>query len=165
MIDVPHAGLSTVASSAESPRYRVVLDANVLTSALVNTAGVPGQLVTRLFADEAFEAIVSPMTLDELRRIVTYTRLRPSIHMDDDALAHWIEYFAIVSTVVEDEELPGTPVVKDDPDDDLCLAVATTGRAEYMVSGDRHLLTVGVYGSVTIVTPRQFLQLLDTPFR
>ncbi len=132
----------------------------MVASALVNPAGVPGQIVTRLFADAAFESVVSNATLAELRRCVTYLRLRPYIRMDDDALARWIDFFAVVSLVVQDEPLPGTAVVQDDPDDDLYLAVAVTGLAEYVVSGDRHLLGLGTYGAITIVPPRQFLQLL-----
>ena len=145
----------------ESSQHRVVLDANVVASALVNPAGTPGQIITRLLADAAFESIVSLATLAELRRVVAYPRLRSHIHLDDDALAHVIEYFAIVSTVVEDEPLPDVPIVEADPDDDVYLAVAATGRAAYVVSGDRHLLNTRAYGEIAIVSPRQFLQLLD----
>jgi uncharacterized protein len=152
---------STLLDDEESSQYRAVLDANVVASALVNPAGVPGQLITRLFADAAFESILSLATLAELRRVVAYPRLRSHIHLDDDALAHVIEYFAIVSTVVEDEPLTNAPVVKADPDDDIYLAVAVTGRAAYVVSGDRHLLNTRAYGEITIIPPRQFMQMLD----
>ena len=137
----------------EAPGIRAVLDANVVASALVNPTGVPGQIVTRLFATSAFESIVSAATLAELSRCVGYPRLRPYIRLDDEALAQWIEHFAIVSTVVEDGSLPGL-IVRDDPDDDLYFAVAVTGRALYVVSGDRHLLGVGAYGTVTVVPRR-----------
>lgn len=128
----------------------------------MNPKGIPGQIVTRLFTENAFESIVSATTLAELTRVVAYPRLRPYIHLDDDALGRWIEYFAIVSTVVDDEALADAPVVQDDPDDDLYIAVATAGQAAHIVSGDRHLLSFGVYGTITILPPRQFLQILDT---
>jgi uncharacterized protein len=104
---------------------------------------------------------VSLATLDELRRVVAYPRLRSHIRLDDEALTHVIEYVAIVSTVVEDEPLPNAPVVEADPDDDIYLAVAVARRAAYVVSGDRHLLNTRAYGAITIIPPRQFLQLLD----
>jgi putative PIN family toxin of toxin-antitoxin system len=148
--------------SEEAPRIRAVLDANVVASVLVNPTGVPGQIVTSLFATSTFESIVSAATLAELSRCVGYPKLRPYIRMDDEALAQWIEQFAIVSTVVEDEPLPD-PIVRDDPDDDLYFAVAVTGRAIYVVNGDSHLLGVGSYSAVTVVPPRQFLHLLDAP--
>lgn len=152
---------ATSEEPASFPGLRAVLDANVVASALVNPAGVPGKIVMRLFADAAFESIVSAATLAELRRCVTYPRLRPYIRMEDAVLARWIDNFAFVSVVVGDEPLPSAPVVQDDPDDDLYLAVATTGMAVYVVSGDRHLLGLRTYGGITIVPPRQFLQLLD----
>jgi predicted nucleic acid-binding protein len=47
------------------------------------------------------------------------------------------------------------------PADDAFLACALEGRAEYVVSGDRHLLEVGSYHGVLIVAPRQFAAVLD----
>ncbi len=44
--------------------------------------------------------------------------------------------------------------------DDMFLACALEGRAEYVVSGDRHLLEIGSYHGMLIVTPRQFMTLL-----
>jgi len=44
-----------------------------------------------------------------------------------------------------------------DPDDDILLSCALSGNASHIVSGDRHLLTLGRYGQVTIVSPAGFL--------
>jgi predicted nucleic acid-binding protein len=48
-------------------------------------------------------------------------------------------------------------VIQDDPDDDRVLECARTGRADYIVSGDRHLLRLGTYDGTSILTVRQFL--------
>jgi predicted nucleic acid-binding protein len=47
-----------------------------------------------------------------------------------------------------------------DPQDNLFLACALEGHADYVVSGDAHLLEIKYYHGVQIVTPRQFLGLL-----
>jgi putative PIN family toxin of toxin-antitoxin system len=47
-------------------------------------------------------------------------------------------------------------IIKDDPDDDRVLECAVAGRADCIVSGDRHLLRLGSYEGVTICTVRQF---------
>ena len=47
------------------------------------------------------------------------------------------------------------------PEDDLILATAISGNADYLVTGDRQLLALGSYGGVRIVTPRDFLAILD----
>ncbi len=44
-----------------------------------------------------------------------------------------------------------------DPDDDKFLSVAVSGHAEYLISGDKDLLTLGRVGSVSIVSPAGFL--------
>jgi uncharacterized protein len=51
-------------------------------------------------------------------------------------------------------------VIREDPDDDRYVECAVEGSAEYIVSGDRHLLTLGSYRNVRIVSPRAFLAAL-----
>jgi predicted nucleic acid-binding protein len=49
-------------------------------------------------------------------------------------------------------------VITDDPDDNRVLECAATGQAECIVSGDRHLLRLGAYTGISILTVRQFLE-------
>ncbi len=59
--------------------------------------------------------------------------------------------------------LPGTlKVVAADPDDDAVLECAVIGQAQYLVSGDRHLLTIGDYQGIQIVKAAEFLALLPS---
>ncbi|MCF7993431.1 MAG: hypothetical protein K9L88_01135 [Chromatiaceae bacterium] len=51
-------------------------------------------------------------------------------------------------------------VVPDDPDDDAIVAAAVTGRADLIVSGDRHLLTLKEHQGIAIVRPRDFLRIV-----
>lgn len=48
-----------------------------------------------------------------------------------------------------------------DPDDEMILACALEGQADYIVSGDTHLLEVGAFAGIPILTVRQFLDRLD----
>jgi predicted nucleic acid-binding protein len=52
-------------------------------------------------------------------------------------------------------------IVAADPADDIYLAAATDGLADYVVSGDRHLLDIRVHEGIPVVTPREFLDLLE----
>ncbi len=47
--------------------------------------------------------------------------------------------------------------VLNDPDDDFLLACAVEGKANYIVSGDEHLLQLGQYRGIKILTPRDFV--------
>jgi uncharacterized protein len=55
------------------------------------------------------------------------------------------------------ENPPVAAVVAADPDDDKFVSLALASHAQYIVSGDGHLLDVGVYQDVTVVTPARFL--------
>jgi hypothetical protein len=47
--------------------------------------------------------------------------------------------------------------VPSDPDDNIVIACALEGRADFVVTGDRHLLSMKHYRGISIVSPRQFL--------
>jgi predicted nucleic acid-binding protein len=49
--------------------------------------------------------------------------------------------------------------VADDPDDDRILECALTARASVIVSGDRHLLSLGSYESIAVLSPREFMDI------
>lgn len=51
-------------------------------------------------------------------------------------------------------------VIAEDPDDNAVLPCAHEGDAAYIVTGDRHLLSIGAYEGIPIVTPAQFLRAL-----
>ncbi|MEP7292393.1 MAG: PIN domain-containing protein, partial [Chloroflexota bacterium] len=52
------------------------------------------------------------------------------------------------------------PVIIADPTDDAILACAVSGKADYIVSGDKHLLNLGSYASIPIVTINLFFEKL-----
>jgi uncharacterized protein len=52
-------------------------------------------------------------------------------------------------------------VIGEDPDDDLVLECAVAGRADTIVSGDRHLLTLASFPGISIMRVRQFLALIE----
>jgi putative PIN family toxin of toxin-antitoxin system len=54
-------------------------------------------------------------------------------------------------------------VVVDDPDDDKVVECAVVGKADYIVTGDRHLLVFGQYGNISIVKAAQFISILSAP--
>jgi len=50
-------------------------------------------------------------------------------------------------------------VIAEDPDDDRVLECAVAGKADYIVSGDRHLLKLGSFEDIQIATVRQYLDM------
>lgn len=112
-----------------------VLDPNVLISALLNRDGTPARLL-REWTAGAFELIVSPLLLAELRRALAYPKLRKRISAEGaEAMIRWLERAATISADPDDEP----PVRSPDRGDDYLLALAAANDAE-LVPGDRHLL-------------------------
>ena len=64
--------------------------------------------------------------------------------------------YAELATLVD--PLPIPPTILADPDDDHVLACALAAQAELIVSGDRHLLELGVFQGIEIITAAQSLE-------
>ncbi len=136
---------------------RAVLDTNVLVSGVITPRGVPRRILEAWHAGR-FTLLTSEAIVAEVSRVLRYARIRERYGVtEDDALA------VADSLTVDAEVVAGLYEVQRsaDPDDDMFLACALEGRAEYVVSGDRHLLEIGSYHGVVIVTPRQFAAVLS----
>jgi putative PIN family toxin of toxin-antitoxin system len=130
-----------------------------MVSGLIRPEGPPGRLLVRLLDDSAFELVASPATLDELRRSLRYPRVRNYLRLPEDELDLWVDALGAVAVVVDGKV--SRRVVTADPGDDIYIAAATDGLADYIVSGDRHLLDLVEHEGIRIVTPRTFLSLLE----
>jgi len=53
-------------------------------------------------------------------------------------------------------------IIREDPEDNSILAAAYDGRADYIVSGDRHLLGLGEFEGIKILTVERILELLQS---
>lgn len=133
---------------------RVVLDTNVVVSAFFW-----GDLL-RVALDAArakrFRMITSETLIDELTEVISRQKFADRLAKIGETAASLLEndYRALVE-VVEPARID--PVIPDDPDDDALIACALGGAADYIVSGDHHLLNLGEYQGIKIVTVRHFL--------
>jgi uncharacterized protein len=137
---------------------RAVLDANVYASALIKPEGPPGRILHRLLADRAFEVVLSGSILFDLRRCLKYPKLRKFIALTEEEIDRWILALELVADTVSPDR--GIRAVHDDPDDDHLLAAALEGRVAFLVTGDQHVLALGEFEGVRIVTPAEFLKTL-----
>lgn len=134
---------------------RVVLDTNILLSALINRHGTPAQLITGWRA-RRYDLITSTEQLIELgdvaRRPVLRARIVPSTV---GRLIRDLRKLAEVLTRLHAVERSA------DPADNFLLAMAEAGNANYLVSGDRRgVLALGTHVITQIVRARDFLDVL-----
>lgn len=134
---------------------RVVLDTNVLISGIFFN-GPPAHIL-QAWREARFDLLLSRPILEEYQRVTEIlNRKFPSV----DA-SKIIRLIAIHSRIIITEDI--SIAVSQDPDDDKFIECAVAGKADVIVSGDKHLLEIGSYENITIVTPRQFLdQFLET---
>ncbi len=130
----------------------VVIDTNVLISALVGH-GKPRQVVTELVEKHAI--VSSRGLLVELLDVLSRERFNEVEKTHADLL---LSILARKAVLVPDKHR--YKIIVDDPDDDLVLNAAHVGKADYVVSGDRHLLSLKVFKGIKIVSVKTMLELL-----
>jgi putative PIN family toxin of toxin-antitoxin system len=134
---------------------RVVVDANVLVSAVISSAGPPREVLTA-WTQERFELVASPALLEELRDVLARPKLRRWVN--EQVATAYLAGLGQDALLIADP--PPTPGLTADPDDDYLVALARAARADYLVSGDRHLLEL-TDPEPPVLTPRAFLDLLE----
>ncbi len=120
-----------------SAQVRVVLDTNVVLSALVFGGGAAGR-VRRAWQQGAIQPLASNATVQELVRVLAYPKFRLSQAEQDELLADYLPY---AETVRVPQPPPQVPPCRDALDEPF-MHLAVTGRAQVLVSGDRDLLAI-----------------------
>ncbi len=138
---------------------RVVLDTNVFVSSLLVKAGLPAQVLDA-WRERRYLLLISPPLMAEIAATLRYPRIRRRYRIageDVVGLLDLLERDAIL--VTGEAEVGGA--VPEDPADEMVLACALDGLADLIVSGDSHLLDLGEYAGVPILTVRQFPDRLE----
>jgi putative PIN family toxin of toxin-antitoxin system len=131
---------------------RIVCDTNVLISGIL--VGGHARMLVRAALQNRVENCISPDRLNELRDVLG----RRKFHVTTARATAITELAAQTCTVVT----PTIPVrtIVDDPDDNAVLEAALAADARYIVSGDAHLLRLGTWRTIAIVTPHALVDLL-----
>lgn len=137
---------------------KVVLDTNQFVSSIISKKGLPSQLL-QAWRKHAYILIISKEIIREIEQVLQYPHITKKYYLqkkDIESLIHLIEQEAVI--------LPNPSkvnIIKDDPDDNEILACALEAEAQYIVSGDTHLLSLRQYKDIKIVTAREFLEAID----
>jgi len=136
---------------------RVVLDANVIVSAIISGRGAPSQILDEWEAGR-FEVALSPAILDEIARVLGYPRIRERYKVTDRQAQQILSLLRSQAVIVEPEV--SLDVVRADPTDNRYMECALAARADALVSGDHHLLDLGHCQAIQILAPAAFLAYL-----
>ena len=128
---------------------RVVFDTNIYISAFITPGGRSEAAFLRAVKGE-LELFTSVPILTELAR-----KLRGKFRWDDEHVTAAIRHVAGAARVVKPTER--LTVLADEPDNRI-LECAREAKSELIVTGDRHLLTLGEYEGIGIITLAKFLE-------
>lgn len=132
---------------------RVVIDTNIFISG-IHWKGDP-EKVLRAWLQGRFEAVSSLETIVELTRVLRAFK----VPMPEKEILWWEGTILEKSTVVE---ITGSlKIIENDPDDDKFVEMAVVGNAEYIISQDKHLLSLKKYSDIKVLAPKEFLELLS----
>jgi uncharacterized protein len=137
-----------------------VLDTNVLVSGILGVpraTSTPGELLRRWHAGE-YVLVISEHILSELARTLADPYFATRLHASEvEAALTGLRARAVLQPITA--RVRG---VATQPKDDLVLATAVSAGAAYLVTGDRPLQSIGQYEGVAILSPRRFLDVLES---
>jgi len=133
----------------------VILDTNIMLSALLSPLGTPAKLLAA-WERKTFTVVACNALVAELREVSSRpffrTRLRAGAA---ELLAAGLRDFSFFC-----RELPAAPDFAEDPKDRYLLALAEASQAEFIVTGDKELLSLRRHKSTQIVTPAVMIEIL-----
>lgn len=138
---------------------RLVLDTNVLLSALMSSDSPSAEILT-FWRNRKISVLTAAEQIAEIARVTRYPRIRARLV---PALAgRLVSRLRDVAIVIEN--LPRVDL-SPDPDDNYLLAIAEAGQAHFLVTGDKPLLALKRHKSTRIVTPAALLALLKEGYK
>ena len=128
-----------------------------MVSAALSAKGHPAKVLLAL-REERFDLVISEAILTELNRVFFYPKIARRLGWKEEEVADMLSALRRMAMVT-----PSTiilSVVAEDDADNRYLECAVEGSADYLVTGDQHLLALGSYKQIRIVTSHEFLQVL-----
>ncbi len=116
--------------------------------------GTPGRVVDLALAGRIV-MVTSPPLLDELAQVLRRRKLA-SVFKEPSTIVRLVETASVVV-----EPARSVRVVTADPADDRVLEAAEAAGADFIVTGDRHLLDLERFAGTRIVSPRTFVRLIS----
>ena len=138
---------------------RAVLDTNVIISGALSRGSMPDHIL-RAQRRQAFELVTSDELLAELSSVLSRRKISDRLGWSAADIQEFV-------TDIRENAVISAPgrrlnVVIADESDNRVLEAALESNADYIVTGDRHLVGLGEYEGIAIVTPARFVALLET---
>lgn len=135
---------------------KIVIDANLFASALIKPFSNPGKILD-LIRENEVELVLSPAIIREVKRILLYPKIKKYHRKSRKEIDAFFEDILMFSWMVEG--LAKVDVIQEDPSDNKFLACASEGEANFIISGNHHLLQLKSFQGIRIIKAKKFLDL------
>jgi putative PIN family toxin of toxin-antitoxin system len=141
---------------------KIVVDANLFASALIKPNSNPGRILD-LIRQNQVDLILSTAIIKEIKRILLYPKLQKYHRRTVQEIDAYFEDILMFAWIVEGEG--EVDLIEDEPTDNKYLVCAYEGEADYIVSGDHHLLDIGTYRGIEILKAKSFLDVWEKEWK
>ncbi len=137
---------------------KAVVDTNIFVSSLLSRKGRPAEILN-LWRDALFILVTSPSIISEIKSVLQRSAIKKKYRISSELIDKLILLLEKDALLV-----PGlsnvSGAVPEDPSDEIFLSAALDAGAQFIVSGDRHLLDLGEFRGIPILTVQEFFELL-----
>jgi uncharacterized protein len=133
---------------------RITLDTNILVSASF-WQGDSSRIIEKAEKKE-LEIVLSREIIDELIKVLDYKEIQQKIKDKNLELKNSVEKITSLSVFVHPQLKYN--IIKEDLDDNKILECAKEGKADYIITNDKHLLRIKEFEGINIITPAEFLK-------
>jgi putative PIN family toxin of toxin-antitoxin system len=125
---------------------------------MINSQGNPKRIMASWEQGE-FDVLISAPIIDEVGRVLRYPRIAKRHKQDEKAIQRFLALLSSEAVVIETAAI--LDVVKEDESDNRYLECAVAGKAQFIISGDKHLLKLGQYQDIIVLPPAAYVALLE----
>jgi len=129
---------------------RIIIDTNVWISFLI---GKELQNLKGLIVDDKIRIILTDQLISEIKLVTSREKLKKYFNQD-----RVTELISLLDILTDKVSLKKIEKVCRDPKDDFLLALSKESKTNYLITGDKDLLDLKVYGRTRIVTVKQFIE-------
>ena len=141
---------------------RVTLDTNVLVSAFISKQGHPALILDTIATFNEISLVLSEEILVELKDVLSRDEVIEQFHYSKKDIEEFIRAIREIASIINMQS--SFAITEEDPKDDIILKTAYDGKADFLISGDRHVKKVKRFRGVRIVSPRQFMSIITKRF-
>jgi len=133
----------------------VVADTNVIVSGIISSKGAPAKVLDLFLRGEIMLCFNEGM-LAEIERVLSYPKIKEKYGIEENEISNLLQIFIRYGFLVSSS--PISNVIEKDPTDNVILQCAVDAEADFIVTGDTHLLELKSYSGIPIISAGEYLK-------